>query len=1032
MNVNLGFRRALRRAVAAVAATVALLAGAGAHAQTVTGSDLNYFRNYFVTGNYAAGYVGLAGKGVNGLATGAITIAEGTAPGQVPQGAEILAAYLYWQTVAESGGLDRAKLDATFGGATFRGKPIVGQTVVLNPKSGTAPCWSSGGGTGSANGSKATYTFRADVLRYLPTQTTTTPYRILAAGTHPVVLPDSGGTGAIPNALGAALVIVWRQPGIVNGQPRQPLRSIVIFDGGSSLNNAKTFFQLPLTGFYQATGTDSTGTFQPGKNALLTQFLGNGQAKFSELVQFSGTGSFADKTSPFYQSWTNPFASDAGANMLQAQVALPTDAALAALYVDSGGQSSSDCLNWGVVALSSEVKDTDGDGLVDVWETNTGTLRDPAGNPLPPLWNMGANPNVPDLFVEVNWTGSADAARPYGVHNHRPSRLALNNVATVFRNAAPRAFPRACNPGVAGDCAINVHFDVGNTYQCGDRDGNGQCDAAPRGGTAPTLPTADQCRASWTVDCSIVPWKDAAGNVMARGGNQFGEQPSATFPDVPGGVTGWKTGFRVLRDQLVVKGTNTKCTNLATQTCEPLFQRARKDMFRYALFGHWIGIPSLSSPTRPASTSGVADSGGADLMVTLGGWANSNLPFIEAATFAHELGHTLGLRHGGVTERSLTGGAAGVPTPEPNCKPNYQSVMSYLFQVRGLRDPRQGGLPVIDFSRRRLNGLNEPSLAESANPLGGPDYLPSWYAQSGVAVDRALRTTPVQRKCDGSFDADGNFRRVDVDARGWTAANPIDWNVDGVIASSAGDVNYDGSISNLGEGANDFETMDFRQIGARRAVGSPSVGGGLSLDAGYADLGYADLGYADLGYADLGYADLGYADLGYADLGYADLGYADLGQGDNGFGDAHQPLFETDPVTGQRKRNPKAGDIDLEVGGTQGQTPSTLSAQILKKTVQVSWVAPVVGQPLSYTVYRIVGSQVTEAAINAATTVRTVLTGSPPFTSFVDSSGTKGVIYTYFVVAKVRVANPDPATQATTPTIDIDSSPSNYATVTFP
>jgi hypothetical protein len=1008
---------------AALAATGALLAGVGAHAQTVTGSDLNYFRNYFVTGNYAAGYVGLAGKGVNGLTSGAITITEGNAPGQVPAGAEILAAYLYWQTVADSGGFDRTKLDATFGTSTFRGKPIVGQTVVLNPKSGTAPCWSSGGGTGSANGSKATYTFRADVLRYLPQQTTTTPYRIIASGTHPVVLPDSGGTGAVPNALGAALVIVWRQPGIVNGRPRQPLRSIVIFDGGASLNNAKTFIQVPLSGFYQATGSDSTTTFQAGKNALLTVFLGNGQAKFPELTQFAGTGSFADKTPPNYQSFVNAFNSDTGANMLQAQVTLPTDAALAALYVDSGGQSSSDCLNFGVVALSTEVKDTDGDGLLDVWETNTGALKDPAGNPLPPLWTMGANPNVPDLFVEVNWTGNTDAARPYGVHDHRPSRLALNNVAQVFRSAAPRSFPRACNPAVAGDCAINVHFDVGNNYQCSGTNGNA-C-----GATSAALPTADQCRANWTVDCAIVPWKDAAGNVLARGGNQFGEQRSGVFTDVPGGVTGWKTGFRVLRDQLVVKGTTTKCSNLATQTCEPLFQRARKDMFRYALFGHWIGIPSLASPTRPASTSGVADSGGADLMVTLGGWTNSNLTFIEAATFAHELGHTLGLRHGGVTERSLTGGLAGVPTPEPNCKPNYQSVMSYLFQVRGLRNAR--GLPVIDFSRRKLNALDENALTEAGNPLGTPDYLPSWYAPSGVAVDRALKTTPVKRRCDGSFD-DGNYRRVDVDARGWTATNPIDWNVDGVISGATGDVNYDGVTSSLGEGSNDFETMDFRQIGARRAVGSPSVGGGLSLDAGYADLGYADLGYADLGYADLGYADLGYADLGYADLGYADLGYADLGQGDNGFGDAHQPLYEIDVVTGQRKRNPKAGDIDLEVGGTQGQTPSALSAVVVKKAVQVSWVAPVVGQPLSYTVYRIVGSQVTETAINAATTVKTLLTGSPPLTSFVDSSGTKGLVYTYFVVAKVRAANPDPATQATTPTIDIDSSPSNYQTVTFP
>lgn len=51
----------------------------------------------------------------------------------------------------------------------------------------------------------------------------------------------------------------------------------------------------------------------------------------------------------------------------------------------------------------------------------------------------------------------------------------------------------------------------------------------------------------------------------------------------------------------------------------------------------------------------------------------------------HELGHTLGLGHGG-------GGTE-------NCKPNYLSVMSYLFQTSGLQRAAPGSPTFFDYSR---------------------------------------------------------------------------------------------------------------------------------------------------------------------------------------------------------------------------------------------------------------------------------------------------------------------------------------------
>ncbi len=139
--------------------SLALLTQAGSTPRAQTPDALTFFKNFFVTGDYVVGGVGLRGLGVNGIATGSIQL------GGVPDKADVLAAFLYWQVVAKgTGGADAGGV-----GVTFRGHPLsaaADQPFAKVLGTGTPPCWSSGGGTGSSSGTNKTYTYRADVLRF--------------------------------------------------------------------------------------------------------------------------------------------------------------------------------------------------------------------------------------------------------------------------------------------------------------------------------------------------------------------------------------------------------------------------------------------------------------------------------------------------------------------------------------------------------------------------------------------------------------------------------------------------------------------------------------------------------------------------------------------------------------------------------------------------------------------------------------------------------------------------------------------------
>jgi len=116
---------------------------------------------------------------------------------------------------------------------------------------------------------------------------------------------------------------------------------------------------------------------------------------------------------------------------------------------------------------------------------------------------------------------------------------------------------------------------------------------------------------------------------------------------------------------------------------------AKRQVFHYALFAHQQSNNAFSSGKSEVASSSPWGAGN-DILVSLGSFSYAvGSPDQQAGTFMHELGHNLGLDHGGpykiATDSSV------------NCKPNYLSTMSWTRQFSDLFG--SSGRP-IDYSEK--------------------------------------------------------------------------------------------------------------------------------------------------------------------------------------------------------------------------------------------------------------------------------------------------------------------------------------------
>ncbi len=178
---------------------------------------------------------------------------------------------------------------------------------------------------------------------------------------------------------------------------------------------------------------------------------------------------------------------------------------------------------------------------------------------------------------------------------------------------------------------------------------------------------------------------------------------------------------------------------------------------RWNVFRHAFFVNTFSENGKMQGTGLASDIPGQAFIVAVEDIYDNNLAM--AGTFMHELGHTLGLGHGG--------------DDHTNGKPNHLSVMNYLFQLSGLAYSKNNFEHLMDFlfgekeAYKRLNfseyalpALNEKVLREK-DGIDPHHVITDKKLGTKIADANQNKAVEIHNVADGK-DIDFNFNgRID-------------------------------------------------------------------------------------------------------------------------------------------------------------------------------------------------------------------------------------------------------------------------------
>jgi hypothetical protein len=563
------------------------------------------------------------------------------------------------------------------------------------------------------------------------------------------------GTSTITASRGAlrastVLTVTTANNPIFSGQPRDTNVSAVIDAGTGVQVQLLDNLGGPLAGqsITMAIGTNGAqGSTPPGTGVL--------GGTLTQATDATGTAIFPDLKIDWLGSG---YTLIARANPISGAVA-GTSAAFNELRVGDP------CLGPNP-ACSSGCPNTSGDGLNDAWKIAGGIDYSGDGkiDAQHDLLLPGANLNKPDIYVQYDWMDYG------GTENACVVDADCTNFGTGHAG-------ETCSGPSAGDSAKSCRYACSTDTDCTSR-GPAFATASHVGEKCVAnscLHTHDpEIERPGAIQAVVDRFAERGFNLHVVRGQALPHSHVLSFQLLSDVSTGCEGGS-------LASGTagNGKYVESFYDLKAASFDPKQNPAYHYSIFAHYNSCDSPAHcsaclPTREGAvpafgSTGFAEINGNDFMVSLGNGFNDRAVrptiFNLGGTFMHELGHNLGLRHGGGSD--FNGDAEDTPT----FKPNFISVMNYSFQLVGIQQADTMGSIVPDPALTRLDystqtlpvGGNTPGALTEVGPgLNEPAGLGSGTADLTAFDDGAcgFGFQPTNGPLD--YDGDGNTTGTNV------------------------------------------------------------------------------------------------------------------------------------------------------------------------------------------------------------------------------------------------------------------------------